>query len=158
MDALIERGARCVTVLDVSRAALQRAQARLGVKGQSVRWIEGDVTDNPGLPPVDMWHDRAVFHFLTESVDRARYVSALQRALSPEGSVVIATFALDGPPKCSGLPVVRYSAETLSQELGAEFEPIESLREEHRTPSGGVQSFSYTRFTRTNVSAQSCVR
>lgn len=153
MDALLERGARCVTVLDVSRAALERAQARLGTKAKAVRWIEADITGNPSLPAVDMWHDRAVFHFLTESPDRARYVNALQHALRPAGSVVIATFALDGPPKCSGLPVVRYSAETLSQELGTEFEPIESVREEHRTPSGGVQSFSYTRFTRTNVGA-----
>ena len=114
-------------------------------------WIEADVTGEWDVPAVDMWHDRAVFHFLTDSDDRRRYVAHLRRAVRSCGVVVMATFALDGPEKCSGLPVVRYSSETLNAELGSAFRLAESVNEAHHTPSGGTQSFCYTRFTRTMV-------
>jgi SAM-dependent methyltransferase len=148
VDRLLERGLHGVFVLDVSGAALARAQARLGEQQKRVMWIEADVSGEWDVPVVDIWHDRAVFHFLTDSDDRQRYVAHMRRAVRPGGAVVMATFALDGPEKCSGLPVVRYSAETLNAELGSEFRVAESLDEAHHTPSGAVQSFCYTRFTR----------
>jgi SAM-dependent methyltransferase len=133
-------------VLDVSGAALERAKARLGAIQDRVTWIEADVTGEWNVPSVDIWHDRAVFHFLTDAEDRHRYVEHLRRAVKPGGAVVMATFALDGPERCSALPVVRYSPETLSAELGSEFQLLESSRELHRTPSGALQSFWYARF------------
>jgi hypothetical protein len=147
VDALVARGLTCVTVLDVAAAALARARQRLGPAGERVRWVESDVTD-PGLalPPVDIWHDRAVFHFLTSAVDRARYVALLRATLKPGGSAVVATFALEGPGKCSGLPVARYSSASLSEELGREFRLVTSVQEEHHTPKGGVQPFQWSRF------------
>ncbi len=148
VDCLVARGLSGVTVLDVSGAALARAGARLGPKQLAVTWIEADVTGEWSVPPVDIWHDRAVFHFLTDGRDRARYATHLREAVKPGGAVVIATFALDGPEKCSGLPVVRCSGETLAAELGAEFHLVETASELHQTPFGTVQSFCYNRFTR----------
>jgi SAM-dependent methyltransferase len=148
VDRLVERQVRAVFVLDVSGAALARAKARLGEGQARVTWIEADVTGDWNVPTVDIWHDRAVFHFLTGADDRQRYVAHLRRAVRPGGAVVMATFALDGPAKCSGLPVVRYSPETLNVELGSEFRVEDSVGEQHRTPSGAVQSFCYTRFRR----------
>ena len=148
VDRLVERGLQCVFVLDVSGAALERAKARLGTRQEHVTWIEADVTGDWVVPAVDIWHDRAVFHFLTDASDRRHYVEPIRRAVKPGGAVVMATFALDGPEQCSGLPVVRYSSETLSTELGSEFRVTESRHEQHQTPSGNVQSFCYTRFTR----------
>jgi SAM-dependent methyltransferase len=148
VDRLIERGLRHMFVLDVSAAALARARTRLGIQGERVTWIEADVTGEWEEPSVDIWHDRAVFHFLTEAEDRRRYLAHMRRAVRPGGAAVIATFALDGPDRCSGLPVVRYSPETLSTEIGREFRLSESLHEQHHTPSGTVQSFCYALFTR----------
>jgi hypothetical protein len=135
-------------VLDVSGAALARAGARLGGASARVTWIEADVTGEWSVPRVDIWHDRAVFHFLIESDDRARYVARLKQAVKLHGSVIMATFALDGPERCSGLPVQRYSAETLGAEIGTAFELAETVNERHRTPSGAEQSFCYARFVR----------
>ena len=135
-----------VTVVDISGAALRRAAARL--PGAPVTWIEADVTGPWTAPPVDLWHDRAVFHFLTEAQDRSRYLDHVLNILKPGGQAVFATFALDGPSRCSGLPVMRYSAATLSAELGPTFRLVETLDDEHRTPSGGVQRFCYSRFIR----------
>lgn len=146
MDRLIDRGVRCVTVVDISGAALRRAAERL--PGAPVRWIEADVTGAWTAPPVDLWHDRAAFHFLTDATDRARYVGHLTTKLKPGGQAIIATFALNGPAKCSGLDVVRYSAETLSAALGPVFRLVETLTDEHHTPMGGVQRFTYNRFVR----------
>jgi SAM-dependent methyltransferase len=146
VDHLIARGVHCVTVVDISGAALRRAAARL--PAAPVTWIEADVTGPWTAPPVDLWHDRAVFHFLTEAQDRSRYLDHLLNILKPGGQAVFATFALDGPSKCSGLPVMRYSAATLSAELGPTFRLVETLDDEHRTPSGGVQRFCYSRFIR----------
>ena len=147
MDALLLGGTTCVTVLDVTGAALDRARQRLGSAGEPVRWIEADVTDaGLVLQPVDIWHDRAVFHFLTEAHDRRRYVARLRATLKPGGSAVVATFALQGPEKCSGLPVVRYSSASLNDELGLDFHLVTSDQEEHHTPSGGIQLFQWSRF------------
>lgn len=149
MDVLVARGVRCLTVLDIAAPALKRAQARLGETAKEVRWVEGDVTDPLlQLQPVDIWHDRAVFHFLTDRDDRHRYVALLRATLKEGGNAVFGAFALDGPTKCSGLPVMRYSAETLNDELGSGFSLARSVREEHRTPSGNAQAFEWCRFVR----------
>lgn len=148
MDFLLNRGVSCVYVLDVSAVALARARERIGPAHTQVTWIEADVTADWPAPPVDVWHDRAVFHFLTAAEDRMRYRAHLRRALKLHGTLIIATFAADGPSQCSGLPVMRYSPERLSAELGAEFQLHESVFHEHRTPSGAAQPFLYTRFTR----------
>ena len=148
VDRLLDRGLHSIAVLDVSGVALARAKARLGERQHRVTWIEADATGEWDVPIVDIWHDRAVFHFLTDPDDRQRYVAHLRRSVRPGGAVVMATFALDGPAKCSGLPVVRYSSETLNAELDSEFQIAESLNEMHHTPSGAVQSFCYTRFIR----------
>jgi SAM-dependent methyltransferase len=148
-DHLVARGVRCITVLEISAVALARARARLGEKQHAVRWIEADVTSGWPAEPVDIWHDRAVFHFLTDAGDRARYLTRLRQAVKPRGNVIMATFALDGPTKCSGLPVMRYSAETLGAELGPGFALADAVTEGHRTPAGIMQSFCYSWFRRT---------
>ena len=148
MDFVLGQGTGCVCVLDISAAALQKARQRLGEKARRVNWIEADVTGEWHVPLVDIWHDRAVFHFLTNAEDRARYVAHLRTALNPGGSAIIATFAPDGPEKCSGLPCVRYSPDSLQRELGSEFRLEEWVRESHQTPFGTVQEFGYQRFTR----------
>ena len=144
MDHLLERGVRCVTVIDVSGAALRRARERL--PHAPVTWIEADVTGDWTAPAVDFWHDRAAFHFLTASDDRLQYIQALERTLKAGGQAIIATFSPEGPSRCSGLPVARYSPETLSSELGPEFRLVESVAERHHTPAGAVQAFTYNRF------------
>jgi SAM-dependent methyltransferase len=146
VDHLISLGLDCIAVLDVSGAALQRARTRIGTNSDRVEWIEADVTADWSWKSADIWHDRAVFHFLTDPADRARYRAHLTRTLKPGGSAVIATFAPEGPEKCSGLPVVRYSPETLASELGGDFSLMESLSHEHQTPQGSKQAFQYSRF------------
>jgi len=147
VDHLVHEGLTCLTVLDVSEAALNRAKHRLGASASKVQWLATDVTSAWSLAPTDFWHDRAVFHFLTESAERARYVERLRQTVKPAGNILIATFAPDGPEKCSGLPIARYSPETLAQELGPDFTLVEHVPESHRTPWGGVQSFIYCVFT-----------
>lgn len=149
VDGLVTRGVTCITVLDVSGAALARARARLAERAGLVNWVEADVTTGWTAPSADIWHDRAVFHFLTDADERRRYADRLRGAVKPGGSAIIATFADDGPERCSGLPVVRYSPESLSAELGAGVELRETVRETHRTPSGAAQSFVYCRFVLT---------
>jgi SAM-dependent methyltransferase len=146
VDHLVDRGVRCLTVLDISGAALARARQRLGPRQDLVTWIEADVTGEWPVPPVDIWHDRAVFHFLTESADRTAYLTHARAAIRPGGALIIATFALDGPEQCSGLPVMRYSPESLAAEVGTGFELRESIADLHSTPSGATQSFVYTSF------------
>lgn len=148
VDALAARGLDCLAVLDVSAAALQRTRARLGDRAAALTWIEADVTGDWSLKPMDIWHDRAVFHFLTTADARTRYRARLRQTLKIGGAVVIATFAPDGPERCSGLPVERYSAETLAAELGDDFQLVETLPYLHRTPSGATQSFQYSRLRR----------
>jgi len=148
VDTLAARGLDCLAVLDISDAALKRAQERLGDASRIPTWITADVTADWTLKPMDIWHDRAVFHFLIDAADRTRYVQHLRETLKPAGAAIIATFALDGPEKCSGLPVARYSSETLAAELGKGFRLIESVAHVHETPWGAPQSFLYSRFAR----------
>jgi hypothetical protein len=148
VNALLEKGLTCLAVLDISAEALRRAQTRLGADAGKVVWIAADVTDAWSVRPMDIWHDRAVFHFLTDSADRARYVTRLRETLKLQGAVVIATFALAGPERCSGLPVQRYSPETLASELGPGFQLEESRPHVHVTPWGSAQPFQYSRFIR----------
>jgi hypothetical protein len=150
VDALAARGLDCLAVLDVSGAALDRAKARLGSAARTPIWIEADVTGDWTLKPMDIWHDRAVFHFLTTPDDRARYRHHLLQTLKRGGSAIIATFALDGPEKCSGLPVARYAPEQLAGELGPAFELRDARPHVHTTPWGSTQSFQYSRFVRTH--------
>jgi trans-aconitate methyltransferase len=143
VDALLLRGFSAVTVLDVSHVALERSKRRLEPFPADVSWIEADVTGDWGVQPVSLWHDRAVFHFLTECDDRLRYISKMRSTVLPLGNVLMATFAPDGPARCSGLPVMRYSAADLATDLGSDFTLIEAMIEDHRTPGGAAQSFSY---------------
>jgi SAM-dependent methyltransferase len=144
VDGLLGRGYTDVRVLDLSAAALAAAHARLGTTGDRVHWSVADVLTAEFAPQsVDVWHDRAVFHFLTDAADRTRYVEQVRHAVRPDGLVLVATFAEDGPLKCSGLEVARYSPEALHHEFGADFVVVASQREEHRTPSGAVQWFTY---------------
>lgn len=144
VDDLLAAGYRNLTVLDLSAAALAAAQQRLGSVAKKVQWIEADVT-RAALPAhhFDVWHDRAVFHFLTAPEDRAAYVRAVRDSLRPDGHVIIATFAEDGPTKCSGLPVMRYSPQALLAEFGPTFDLLRHDKEAHRTPSGAIQQFNY---------------
>ena len=147
VDYLVDRGVTCVTVLDISRAALDRARLRLGAASERVQWIESDVTADWPVPSVDIWHDRAVFHFLTRAADRDLYRTRLRQGLKPHGSLIIATFGPEGPERCSGLPVARYSPEELQAELEAPFRLQETVREIHTTPFGSMQEFWYSRLT-----------
>lgn len=148
VDALIDRGFRDVAVLDLSEAALSAARDRLGERGARARWIAADVTRWAPDGLYDLWHDRAAFHFLTDFEDRAAYVERLGHALRTGGHAIIATFAPDGPERCSGLPIVRYSPETLSETLGPEYDLLTSRRDIHVTPWGTAQSFQFSLFRR----------
>jgi SAM-dependent methyltransferase len=143
-DDLLAAGYSDVTVLDLSEAALDAARSRLGSNAARVLWLADDAT-TATLPPshFQVWHDRAVFHFLTEPADRRRYVEQVRRALAPGGHVVIATFAPEGPQRCSGLATARYDADALHAEFGAEFRLLERRQERHRTPAGVEQEFIY---------------
>jgi SAM-dependent methyltransferase len=144
VDDLLADAYTDLTVLDLSGAALAAARVRLGARGASVQWMEGDIT-RAELPQghYALWHDRAVFHFLTTPEQRDAYVRQVLHALRPGGHVIVATFAEDGPTECSGLPVMRYDADGLHGEFGAPFELLGHEREEHVTPAGRVQSFLY---------------
>lgn len=148
VDALVGRGLDCVAVLDVSATALEHARTRLGTAAETVTWLAADVASEWSLKAMDIWHDRAVFHFLTEPADRARYVAQMRDVLKAGGTAIVATFAPDGPEKCSGLRVARYSPETLAAELGAPFNLAESRRHLHQTPWGTTQAFQYSRFVK----------
>ncbi|MBF0466242.1 MAG: class I SAM-dependent methyltransferase [Nitrospirae bacterium] len=142
-DVLIKDGYQKITVLDISAAALQRAKERLGELSNRVTWLEGDITEAKLPDNYDIWHDRAVFHFLTDADDRKKYVDTLRESLNTGGYAIIATFSIEGPMKCSGLDVVRYSPETLHSELGDDFKFLESINVEHVTPSKFVQKFIF---------------
>ena len=141
-------------MLDVSASALERARGRLGQAAGRVTWIAADVTGAWQVPPVDVWHDRAAFHFLTGAADRARYMERLRAAVQPGGAVVLATFAPHAPDRCSGLPVARYDAAGLASELGAGFTLLASRDVAHRTPGGVIQPFCYAAFRRSPHPAQ----
>ncbi|MCC6906639.1 MAG: class I SAM-dependent methyltransferase [Phycisphaerales bacterium] len=148
---LLSRGIESVTVLDIASAAIERGRARLGPDHDWVNWIVADVLEDPELGKVDLWHDRAVFHFLTEAEQRCRYVAAASRAVGPGGHAIVATFALTGPEICSGLPVCRYDARRLAVEFGPAFRLIRSTEEAHTTPSGKTQDFVYALLARERV-------
>lgn len=144
VDDLLENDYTALTVLDLSGAALATAQKRIGSRAGKISWLEANVTDaNLPAHAYDVWHDRAVFHFLTSQNERDAYVETVQRSVKPGGHVIVATFAEDGPLQCSGLPVMRYSADTLHDEFGAGFRLVQHEREEHKTPFGAVQKFIY---------------
>ncbi|MGG7644564.1 class I SAM-dependent methyltransferase [Rhodovulum sp. YNF3179] len=157
VDALLEDGLGPITVLDLSPGALAASRARLGPRAGSVTWIAADITGWTPPRRYALWHDRAVFHFLTAPSDRAAYVATMAAALTPGGTAIIATFAPDGPETCSGLPVCRYSPETLAAEIDTHapgrFVPLGAARHLHRTPEGATQAFQVSWFRRTDASA-----
>ncbi|MCP4499034.1 MAG: class I SAM-dependent methyltransferase [Deltaproteobacteria bacterium] len=144
VDDLLSEGYHNLAVIDLADAALETARARLGARGDSVDWIPGDVT-TALLPDssVDFWHDRAVFHFLTESRAQSAYLGQVMRCVRPGGNVLVATFGLDGPEKCSGLPVARYDADGIHAVFGDTFTKLAEASEHHETPWGSAQSFVY---------------
>ena len=144
VDSLLEQDITRLTALDLSRVALDHSRKRLGAAAQQVTWMVGDIT-TAELPAggIDLWHDRAVFHFLTEPAQRRAYRDNMLRALSHAGRVVLCTFAEDGPERCSNLPTRRYGPDAMQAELGPELELARTFKEQHRTPWGGEQSFRY---------------
>jgi 2-polyprenyl-3-methyl-5-hydroxy-6-metoxy-1,4-benzoquinol methylase len=144
VDDLLARGYENIAVLDVSQTALEVTKKRLGLLAEQVNWIVADITQaDLEWFAYDVWHDRAVFHFLTSIEQRAAYVRNVARAAKPGGHVVVGTFGTEGPTKCSGLEVMRYDAESLHNEFGTRFRLVESLKELHRTPFGTTQQFLY---------------
>jgi ubiquinone/menaquinone biosynthesis C-methylase UbiE len=148
VDHLIAEGFRDITMLDLSGAALDAARGRLGPRAADVHWIVADATTWNPPRTYDVWHDRAAFHFLIEASDREAYIARLERALKVGGHAIIATFAMDGPEKCSGLPVKRYDAGSLGRALGRRFQLVGTRRHEHATPWGAQQAFQFSVFRR----------
>jgi 2-polyprenyl-3-methyl-5-hydroxy-6-metoxy-1,4-benzoquinol methylase len=144
VDDLLARGHGNITVLDVSRTAIEVTKKRLGLAAEQVQWLVADVTRAElSNSAYDVWHDRAVFHFLTEPDQRAAYVRNVARSVKRDGHVIVSTFGPEGPMKCSGLDVVRYDADSLHDQFGAHFRLVESSKELHRTPFGTTQQFLY---------------
>jgi ubiquinone/menaquinone biosynthesis C-methylase UbiE len=148
VDRLIEKGFADITVLDLSGAALEAAKRRLGADASRAQWVVADATMWEPAKQYDIWHDRAAFHFLTEEQDRTAYVARLTRGVKAGGHAIIGTFALDGPEKCSGLPVARYDGASLGRTLGPIFELVRTIRHEHATPWGSQQVFQFSVFRR----------
>jgi len=148
VDRLLDLGFSRPAVLDIADAALDAARARLGPQASAIEWIVTDVTTWRPSAPFNVWHDRAVFHFLTDPEARAGYAEALTSGLRPGGALIVATFSPDGPERCSGLPVQRWSVEALAAEFGPSFDLQESRLEQHRTPSGSLQAFTWALFRR----------
>ncbi len=151
VDHMSAAGYSDITVLDLSGSALERVRQRLGDRARHIQFIQADVTTWSAQEDYALWHDRAVFHFLTDPTSREAYGATLAAALRPGGQAIIATFGPDGPERCSGLDVERYSADSLSAEMGDMFELLESVNDTHRTPWGAEQAFVYCRFRRTNL-------
>ena len=150
-DDLLKQEFQDISVLDISSKALEISKKRLGKEANKITWLEADIT-SAVLPKkhYDLWHDRAVFHFLTDVNDRRKYAEVLRSSLKDGGHLVMATFNLNGPLKCSGLDIVRYSPETLLKELGKGFKLVESFDEAHQTPFNTVQNFVYCCFKKTS--------
>lgn len=148
VDALLSRGWRDVTVLDVSAEGLHTARRRLGAAADRTEWLVADVLHWDPPRTWAVWHDRALLHFFTDEAERASYVRCLDRATAVGSVAVLATFATDGPPQCSGLPVMRYDAHRIAGLLGSRWAPVTSVREEHVTPSGVIQPFTWAAFRR----------
>ena len=143
VDQLLLRGYDNLAVLDTSAHALSLVRKRLGTNTTKVQWHHGDITTYSFSRPVDLWHDRATFHFLVDPSDRQAYLSRLNETLALQGHLILATFAVGGPDKCSGLDVVQYDAEKISEILGEAFRLVETINETHRTPTGAEQLFAY---------------
>jgi len=143
VDRLLAAGYTKLSVLDISARALACARQRLGAASGRIDWIEADITAFRPSHTYALWHDRAVFHFLTEAGDQRQYVNALDQSVEPGGHVIIAAFAIGGPEKCSGLDIVQYDSGKLMGVLGTQFELLETLTEDHRTPGGKSQKFIY---------------
>jgi SAM-dependent methyltransferase len=148
VDHLVGQGFEDVTVLDLSGAALEAAKRRLERRADPVHWVVADATAWEPVKAYDIWHDRAAFHFLTEEKDRAAYIARLTQGVKAGGHAIIATFALDGPEKCSGLPVARYDSASLARTLGSKFLLVHTRRHEHATPWGSRQMFQFSVFRR----------
>jgi hypothetical protein len=146
VDGLLALGFSDLTVLDIAANALEQAIVRVGERSSQLQWLAADVTDWIPQRRYRLWHDRAVFHFLTDAAEREAYRRNLEAGLMPEGIAIIASFALEGPERCSGLPVMRYSPDSLAAELGARFQLLDSRSIEHTTPAGRVQRFQYSVF------------
>jgi len=146
VDKLIDEAYTDISVLDISGSALTHAKNRLANKADKVHWYEADVNCFIPMHRYAIWHDRAVFHFLTSKLDRERYVNVLKQTLEPCGQIIIMTFAVDGPSKCSGLDIVQYDADKMTAELGQGFKLVETGHDIHHTPSGNQQKFAYFRF------------
>jgi SAM-dependent methyltransferase len=144
VDDLLLHGYRNITILDVSQSAIDHTKSRLGLAAERVHWLVGDITKMELEPSeYDLWHDRAVFHFLTDREQRLAYVRQVARSVKTGGHVIVSTFGPEGPTKCSGLDVMRYNADSLHGEFGARFRLIESSQELHHTPFGTAQQFLY---------------
>ena len=144
VDDLLARGYQNISVLDISQTAIDASRKRLGKEAERVQWLAADITTVELEPSrFDVWHDRAVFHFLTAADDRVAYVRQVAHAVKLDGHVIIGTFGPEGPTKCSGLDVVRYDAESLHDEFGGHFRLLESTKQLHSTPFGTVQQFLY---------------
>ena len=148
LDCLLEKGFHRIAILDLSANALDEAKKRLGQRADGIEWIAADVTTWQPSSKYDLWHDRAAFHFLTAAADRDAYVLRLKKAVRSGGHVIIATFALDGPEKCSGLPIVRYDPHAIASALGPELDLVDSMRHDHVTPGGNTQRFQFSHFLR----------
>ena len=148
MDALVDRGYGDLSVLDLSESATSIAKARLADRAAQVKWIVADVTQWKPTRAYDLWHDRAAFHFLTRASDRDAYIDRLITAVPSGGHAIIGTFAVDGPERCSGLPVVRYDAARLSAEFTPAFALLDTRRDDHKTPWGAIQHFQFSVFRR----------
>ncbi len=144
VDDLLARGYQNITILDISQTAIYVTKKRLKEHAEQVQWLAGDVT-KIALPrgAYDVWHDRAVFHFLTGTDERLAYVRQVAHAVRPGGYVIVSTFGPEGPTKCSGLDVVRYDADSLHEQFGARFQLVDSVKELHQTPFGTMQQFLY---------------
>lgn len=151
VDRLVDLGFPKIAVLDISETALEKAKARLGSLATRVDWIVADVTEATEIGVFDLWHDRAVFHFLIDAADRRKYVDLALRSIALGGHLIIATFADDGPRRCSELDVVGYNAESLSAELGAGFTLVKETRAIHTTPWGKPQAFFHGVFRRVDL-------
>ena len=151
VDDLLDAGFESIAVLDISDSALAVSKKRLGRQADMVMWLSGDVTSTT-LPPdyFELWHDRAVLHFLTEPDQQAQYRDSLLKSLRPGGHAIVGAFSSEAPPKCSGLPVRRYEPDQLAELLGSDFEPVRHHKELHVTPGGVEQMYVYCQFRRKN--------
>ncbi|EMY71497.1 class I SAM-dependent methyltransferase [Leptospira vanthielii] len=150
VDYLLDLGFENLTILDISKNALDRCKNRIGNKGKNLNWVVSDITEYHPETSFSIWHDRAVFHFLTGPTAIAKYKANLLKTLSPDGEFIIGTFSTEGPKKCSGLDIKQYTEESLTDCFSPELEPIEFQREDHETPFHTIQNFVFGRFKRVN--------